>query len=200
MKHKLLLLTLLAILSTTSYAQKSIEFTTIKENTAKKKIEKLLIAGVGTTPARIFLENLAEELGKDLKSKNIQSEYQYLGSDLNVANEELGRLLKDSKYKTVLIINEADTAFVDRRGGSSGYVSLPTGSFTPSIPILYSPLLKKRSKLYFEQEYIFRLFESNQSVSFWDGLLNVYSDISKKAVYSNVSNKIIKSFSQNAIL
>lgn len=199
MKYFLLFLPLLFLLTIPASSQKSIEFQTIKTNVQKKEIKTMLIAGAGTTPARIFLENLAEELGEDLKKKNIQSEYQYIGSDLKTVTGEITRLLKEAKFTTILVINQSDTTIVDRRGGSNGYVSIPTSSSTPAIPILYSPLLKKRSKLFFDQEFTLQLFEINQPVSFWDASLNVYSDLLKKAVYSNISKKIVESFQENKL-
>ncbi len=200
MKILFLLLSFLCLLSSPAYNQKNVEFQASKANPHKKNIEKLLIAGVGTTPARIFLENLADELGDDLKHKNIQSEYQYIGPDLKTAGDELNRLLQDSKFTTILIINQSDTIAVDRRGGSNGMVSIPTSSSTPAIPILYSPLLKKSSKLFFDQEFNFRLYESNQPVSFWDASLSVYSDLSKRSVYATISKKIMASFQENKLL
>lgn len=64
-----------------------VDFKETLADTLYGKIEKILLAGVGSSLERIFLNDLSNKLIKDFSSKKIAATYLYLGKNTEEAKK-----------------------------------------------------------------------------------------------------------------
>ena len=68
MKYTMLIL--LSLISLNTYSQE-IEFTEKQADSINVKLDSILILGIGSTPTRIFLDDLSNKLVKEFSKKHI---------------------------------------------------------------------------------------------------------------------------------
>src|SRR5690606_13066392 len=86
-----------------------------------------LVIGMGTPFVRFFAEQLYKELAVDLKEKNIQSSFLFLGSNREEINQNFNRIDKEVY----------DAALVLKQVGNSYYVESYLVSELPRLSIKF---------------------------------------------------------------
>jgi hypothetical protein len=168
---------------------KKFSFTETHNHSATKKLTKILIAGVGSSPDRIFLENLGKNLIQELKSKAIASEFQYLGSTNKIAKENFKTLKKES-YEAVLIFTpETPPIFEINTYDRIDYLN--------TSPVIL-PSRIQYSETTYEQDFFIKFYSfENNTQLIWDSKLSLDFNLTSPNIYKSIVSKIIKIFSSN---
>ena len=91
MKHTYLFILLFTVLSVKGQNHRlyytDVDFRETQADTLYGKIKKVLIAGMGSSLERIFLNDLSDKLIKDFSSKRITATYLYLGKNTEEAKK-----------------------------------------------------------------------------------------------------------------
>ncbi|SFF11024.1 hypothetical protein SAMN05518672_11715 [Chitinophaga sp. CF118] len=187
---RLLLLSIAFIFSTVASAQrKTIKLETYKKNETVKQYKQLLITGEGGMQAKMYLNNLANELTEKLKEKNIQCHYEYLGDFHKVDTEEAFQRAKSGQYDAILRIVP--------------YVSEETmQKYVPTQDPLYPGVAINADPKYvnFLTNDFDLTLQENTGTVVWQGRLKTNIDPLARNIYKKIGVKIIQEFTKNLII
>ncbi len=193
-KYNFLFLIVSALMSYDSINAQKITLTETKKNIIQKKFNNILIIGAGSTATRLFLDNLTQDLIKELNRKNIEATYYYDGkldrnTQINFKN------FINEKYDAYIVFNLSDTSYVHKKNKSLPLnIPISSGGGTAQINLNYS-------KLRYAEDFLIEFFEySNSKVSLWEAVLKLNFDFSKEKFYHNITNMLVKNFKENKLL
>ena len=160
-----------------------------QSNPISNKVTNILIVGIGSTTSRIFLESLGLTLTKKLKSTGIKSEYQYLGSDNEIAKENFNALKKNG-FEAILIFTPENTSFFEVSTNRE-LNSLNTGQGS-------LPYYSNSTSITYAQNFFLRLYLlENKNKPIWDAKLTLDFNLTKSSVYKSISDKILERLKDN---
>ncbi|CAN5439328.1 hypothetical protein BH11BAC3_BH11BAC3_21680 [soil metagenome] len=193
MKFMYLLVLLFAALNTNAQNHRlyytDVDFRENQADTLNVKLDTILLAGVGSSLERIFLNDLSDKLIKDFASKKVFASYIYIGKNTTEAKENYKEINRDN-YKAILLFFPTDTTVFDiRRITSSIIVPLPVAGafFRPS-----------RSRTTYEQSFNIILFRMDETVTkIWEASVDIDCEPGKKNGAKKLGNKILDRFKIN---
>ena len=189
MKQVFFLLFLLSCLNVFSQRNSFIVFNEKQVDSIDKKIDSILLVGVGSTTTRIFLEDLSESILKGLKDENIVADYRYLGKSTAEAQSGLDTINKKG-YKAILFFLPRGEASFDVQGDMNRISSNTSiGPITTTTPT---------SRIEYQQDFSFQLFipEANME-RIWTASVGVSGDLSKSKNAKKIADKLLYSFKNN---
>ena len=186
-RNLILFVLILVVNFTSANAQKKVFILTeSKTDTIHQRFQSILILGAGSTVTRVFLDRLSEELIKKLNSEKINSEYYYLGKDIDTLSETFISITKKD-YDAILIFNPDDTArFKSTSKERRNVITLP------STGVEYTLIGKTTSiKTSYHQSFNLNLYSyEDKSKSLWEANLIVDFNMGRLSNYQKISNKI----------
>ena len=96
-----------------AFARNSIKYFITKENKIEKQFQKILVLVAGTVPARIFTDQLYENLKTELKNIDIETEYIFLGNERKLAMDNFMNISRSRSYDAVLLFIQEDGAKIN---------------------------------------------------------------------------------------
>ena len=158
-------------------------------DTLGKELNNILILGIGSTPSRIFLDNLSEKLIKGLKSESVESEYRYLGKTAAEAKED-SSLYQVKNFKAVLLFIPKDSSFFE--------VKITRNKFVSSSNEYNSSMTRN---FIYEGNFDIRLYTTEEEKKLiWTAFTDVTNQLTKTSIYSKISKKIISDFKKNGYI
>jgi len=158
-------------------------------DTLGKELNNILILGIGSTPSRIFLDNLSEKLIKGLKSESVESEYRYLGKTAAEAKED-SSLYQVKNFKAVLLFIPKDSSFFE--------VKITRNKFVSSSNDYNSSMTRN---FIYEGNFDIRLYTTEEEKKLiWTAFTDVTNQLTKTSIYSKISKKIISDFKKNGYI
>ena len=177
-------LTILLISCATLKEAEELSFQEKKMGSVDKDLSKILLAGIGSTATRIFLEKLSIQMIEKFKQVNLKIEYQYFGTDGKVASNKL-KSLEKTDYDGLLIFSPTDTAYfsgvttIDNQMGGTNFTRVRTSSE-------------------YHQHFDVWLYKSpDKPILIWKASLDVSTNLAKPGIYEIISDKIYKYFELN---
>jgi hypothetical protein len=85
-------------------APSKIVMDTHKKNETLKEYREILITGEGGLQSKMYLQNLTDELNKQLSKSNIHSHYVYLGDSRKLDTDQVFEKAKAGQYDAVIRI------------------------------------------------------------------------------------------------
>ncbi|MBS1749607.1 MAG: hypothetical protein JST63_06870 [Bacteroidetes bacterium] len=171
---------------------KKTTFEEISVENSGKRFDSILIIGAGSTATRIFLDDLVTRLTEKLDTKNVVTEYIYLGESNKMISDFLDTL-NNADYKVIMVFYPGEQASLYTKN-HIGVNFVPFG-----YPYLLGPARKDR--LNYEEEFLIVLYENNQrKKDFWKASLKVHNDPGKRRHAKKISNWILTCFKKNNYL
>jgi hypothetical protein len=172
-------------------AQKNV-LTERKVNALQKDYKKILIIGDGPIEARIFLDELSDELIRHLSFDHIKAQYLFKGNDTLRAGVPINAF-QAGDFDAIIFffpkdsLHYFDIHYSQRYNFLSGFVDAPHyRTYKQSVT--------------FEETFGIQLFESDQrNISIWEATLKVDCDFGKKNRISVISNMIMSNLKKNKI-
>lgn len=168
-----------------------LEFKDTRGDSFNIQLDTVAILGVGSTPARIFLDGLSQKLMTGFKKEKLIASYQYLGKTVNESRQVYNTILKENP-KAILLILPTDTAYYGPE------------TYTTSIPLpnnIYGGIsINAQEHVYaYAQNFYLKLYVREEKLELiWSAQFQVNCDLSKPNPYaSNISQKIIASFKKS---
>jgi len=159
-------------------------------DTLGKQLNNILILGIGSTPSRIFLDNLSEKLINKFESANVKAEYRYLGKTVAEARED-SNLNQVKDFKAVLLFIPRDSSFFE--------VKITKNNF--SIPRLTNSNEFITRNFIYEGNFDIRLYTTEEEKKLiWTAFTDVTNQLTKTSIYSKISKKIISDFKKNGYI
>ncbi|HET9744248.1 MAG TPA: hypothetical protein VFP97_00965 [Chitinophagaceae bacterium] len=189
MKLKYLFILLLGWFHASSQKNTSIIFQERMIDSIDKKIDSILLIGIGSTTTRIFLDDLSRSIIKGLNDDGIVADYQYLGKTTVDAQSTFDTINKKG-YKGILFFLPTGDSFFDVQGDLTRINSnTRVGSITPVIG---------SSKIDYEQDFNIQLCIPNLKMKkVWTASLEVSGDLSKSKNANKVAAKLLSYFKKN---
>jgi hypothetical protein len=185
MKYTLLII--LSLFSMNTYSQE-IEFTEKQSDSIKVKLDSILILGIGSTPTRIFLDDLSNKLVKEFNNRDIIVSYFFLGKDVDEAKGEFTKINK-AGYKAMLWFLPRGAVFFD----TETYI---THGYNPATGA--SMGYTKQSVLRYQQAFEFQLYKTDKSNErFWNASVDIDSVPGKKRTINALADKLFEVFKKN---
>jgi hypothetical protein len=157
-----------------------------KGNVAYKPIQHLLIVGAGKLPTRFFLDEMSNQLVKDLKQKGIAAQYYFLGSDSVTAKNKFSLLLSKNDSVPVMTFFETDFAFV-RPIYDHYYVPAPVAL-----------VVIKVKDVRYSQGFTLDLFVPSATPNIgWSSNLDINYNFRDPGLYTSISSQVLKSLKKN---
>jgi hypothetical protein len=159
-----------------------------KSNT---KIKSILLVGVGSTPSRLFLENLSTEIIKSFKRLNITCDYTYEGKIPRGSHVDL-REIVTTDYNAYLVINPIDTSYIDAHKD--------VGIFATPLPGGYGASGSVIGNQYKEDFYV-ELYTNNSLLNkVWQAELKLDFDVVNKDNYVKITKEIFDRLIKNGFI
>lgn len=145
----------------------------------------VLMVGTGNVASRVFLDNLATELGESFKKKGIESQFSYIGK---VDQQTAIRLdtLSQSRYDAFLVFNAANTSKLNMT--DMKYVAFGRGMVGTGYGNQFSEL------------YTLTLYNKESMQIMWQGNLTVDFDLADDNKYKTVSKLILNELVKSKVL
>lgn len=99
--------------SNPAFAKNSIKYFITKENKVEKHFQKILVLVAGKMPARIFTDELHENLKIDFKNIHIETEYIFLGNERKLALDNFMNVSRSKSYDAILLFIQEDGAKIN---------------------------------------------------------------------------------------
>ena len=99
-----------------TYSRNFVRYFVTKENKRERDVKKLLVLMAGTVPARIFTDNLYENLKTDLKNNDVETDFLFLGNDRKSALDNFNRVSNSKDFDAILLLMQDGKAIIDERG------------------------------------------------------------------------------------
>jgi hypothetical protein len=189
MKLKYLLILLLSWFNAFSQSNTEIIFEENHADSIDKKIDSILLIGVGTSTTRIFLDDLSQHIMKDLYDDEVVTKYYYLGKTITEAQSEYDTINKNG-FKAILFFLPKGASFFDVQGKLNRTTSnSKIGPITTTFAT---------SKIYYQQDFDFQLYLSDANLKkFWAASVEVSCDPSKTKNAKKVGTKLLTYFKRN---
>ena len=184
---KLAMFIILSLISLNIYSQ-DIEFTEKQANSISIKLDSILILGIGSTPTRIFLDDLSNKLIEKLGKKRINVSYVFLGKDADEAKNEFAKINKNG-FQAILWLLPKGSVFFDTQTRTLRGFDPNTGRSIGDT---------KYSQLRYKQAFDFQLyktFESNEKI--WNAYVDVDCIPGKKSTVNTLADKLLNAFKMN---
>lgn len=163
-----------------AYARNSIKYFLTKENKIEKKVQKLLVLVTGTIPARIFTDQLYENLKIDLHNNNVETEYLFLGNEEKKAFDNFASLSDSKTFDAILLFIQEDAAKVKE--------------------IYYETEISIRSISLQQSMNIFLIEPGDLETSIMEAKVFMNFQLMKKSAYSKASKDLLSILQQNKII
>ncbi len=186
MKYTMLIL--LSLISLNTYSQR-IVFTEKQADSLNVKLDSILILGIGTTPTRIFLDDLSNRLVKEFTNRKINVSYVFLGKDVAEAKREFASINK-AGYKAILWFLPKGSAYFNTetyvtRGGFNSATGRSTGPTEVSI-------------LRYKQAFDVHLCKTDKNNElFWNAEVDINDAPGKKNTINSLADKLMEVFKKN---
>ena len=194
MKHIILYIIFLILISPFSSFGQDYVFKETKTNTVKRNYKAILIIGYGSIEARLFLEALSSKIIDNFKLDSIKTAYKYLGKATVQTDKEI-KNMADSQYDAIIIFLPKDTAVA-----SMGNYAHTSSAY---FPIIGNANYSTTSRIVsYTQNFDIQLYEpSDKSTSVWSALLKIVNaDFSKQKFYSRILKTLLTSFKTSKII
>ncbi len=161
----------------------------IKLDSNKIGIKSILIAGIGPSSSKMFLDELGEKLATKFNSSQIKAHYEYLGENIESAKQSL-KLVDTITHDASLIFSPV------------GVTSLNSSTFTPEKKIrLHSDISSLNTSpittMSYSQDFnISFYYNKNPQNILWHGILKIYLDI-RDLNYKKACKEIFNSLKEN---
>lgn len=154
-------------------------------------ISSLLISGAGSTPSRVFLDNMSTELISQLSKKDIRADYIYLGKIPKYSTVDMDTLIK-KKYNAYLLFYPTDTSFVNNnKDQAEVWVPLPGG---------YSKSAVLAGNQYKENFWVQLYLENGSVQKVWKGILYLDFDFGHSSKYPGIAKKILDQLKKSGFI
>jgi hypothetical protein len=193
MKLKYLPILLLSCFNAFSQRNSKISFEEHQADSIEKKIDSILLIGIGSTTTRIFLDELSHEFTKGLSDGGVVTQYCYLGKDITQVRSEYNKINKDG-FKAILFFLPADESSFDVQGTLQRITTPPT---------ILGPMkmTMATSKTYWQQNFNFQLYLPDRDMTrIWTASVEVSGDLAKSRNPKYVGNKLLFYFKRNKYL
>lgn len=158
----------------------------VKTNTVQKDYKNILITGVGQSGTRMFLENLAAELSKQLAAKKVKVSFLYLGTAEQ--SMSLANAVNATDYDGIIHFIQTDKATDPIHEKP---IAVPIGSTGKSATAYYT-------KIRFRQQISMSMYERTDiEHALSESLLKVNMDFTNDNKYKKVIKEIIKELEAN---
>ncbi len=155
------------------------------------KITSVLFVGVGSTPSRLFLENLSTEVIKLFSQYHVNCDFVYAGKIPRKSHYKIEKVM-EPKYEAYLLLNPIDTSYMNNNKSVASF-GMPTpggGSVTGS----------KIGNQYIESFYV-TLYTNKDSINkIWQAELKVDFDVAKPARNKQIAADIFDKLLKNGIV
>jgi hypothetical protein len=146
---------------------------TTKPNTALKEYKSMLIAGAGTLPIRQVFEKLSPYLKEHYTKLEIVCNYEFLGSKRDIALTRLDTALE--KYKPDMLLFIAADPDYERSIGTAG------------------------RGVYMDSKLQLSVIEPGLIFPIWKGELYIVGDVSRDALFIDMSTLLTSELNSNQI-
>ena len=137
-----------------------------------------MIISAGSTVFRAFSESLSDQLQQDFTSRNIQSDFLYIGNRSKIINHNFSDVIKRQDFDALMVIIQTDTSRVTT-----------SNRFTFS----YRDRLK--------QKFEILVFDSNSyDDPVWRAAVKSGADFSKGFSYRYLSHQVLVQMAKNKLL
>lgn len=184
---RLLILASALICVTACSAPHKIMLDTYKKNETPKEYKEILITGEGGMQSKMYLQNLTNELSKQLLKKNIQCHYVYLGDPRKINTNEAFERAKAGQHDAVIRMIPRVTEEITHK----------------YIPYNAAPNASMNTETRYLNEHIndFNLtLKEKTDVIIWEGHLKTDIDPVAKNIYKGISTKMLAVLAENLIV
>jgi len=186
-----LLLPVAALICVTACrAPHKIMLDTYKKNETVKAYKEILITGEGGMQAKMYLENLTDELSRQLAKSSIQTHYIYLGDSRKLDTDKAFERASAGQYDAVM-------RFVPR--AAKEVVYRQTGSYDPYNNGVSHDFADYKHVNEHINEFDLTLQEKTDVV-IWQASLKTDIDPIAKNIYRGISDKVIDVLTENLIV
>jgi hypothetical protein len=183
---RLLILASALICVTACSAPHKIMLETYKKNETLKEYKEILITGEGGMQSKMYLQNLTNELGKQLLKKNIQCHYVYLGDPRKVNTNEAFESAKAGQYDAVIRMIPQVTEEITHK-----YIPY---NAAPNASVIDTRYLNEHIN-----DFNLTLKEKTD-VIIWEGRLKTDIDPVAKNIYKGISKRVLAVLAENLIV
>ena len=163
-----------------AFAKNTIKFYVTKKNNVEKEVQKILVLVAGTVPARIFTDNMYENLKKDLKNNNVETEYIFLGNERKLALDNFMNVSRSKSYDAILLFIQEDGAKINE--------------------IYYETEISIRSVSLKQSMNIFLIEPGDLDTSIMETKVFMNFQLMNKSAYSKASKDLLTILQQNKII
>ena len=196
MKLKYLLILSLSWFNAFSQRSTKIIFEEKQADSIEKKIDSILLIGIGSTTTRIFLDDLSHEVMKNLNDNGIVTQYYYLGKDITQVRSGYDKINKDG-IKAILFFLPTEASVYHVKGT---YTSINS---PPNVLAILGPVEVKvaSSKIQYQQDFDFQLFLPDADMTrIWNASVEISCDLRKSRNAKTIGNKLLSCFRKNKYL
>jgi hypothetical protein len=186
---RLFLLASALICVTACRGPRKIMVETYKKNETLKAYKEILITGEGGMQAKMYLQNLTDQLNKELAKNNIQSHYIYLGDSRKLDTDEAFEKAKAGQYDAVLrMVPRVTNEIVYKNSG-------------------YDPYNQNVSKDFGEAKHLNEhinefdlILKEKTGDVIWQASLKTDIDPVARNIYKGISDKVMSVLTENMIV
>jgi hypothetical protein len=171
-------------------APRKIVLDTYKKNETIKEYKEILITGEGGMQAKMYLQNLTDELNRQLAKSNIHSHYAYLGDSRKLDTDEAFEKAKAGQYDAVMRIVPRVTKEVVYRQNTS------YDPYNGNVSHDFADYKHVNEHI---NEFDLTLKEKTDAV-IWQASLKTDIDPIAKNIYKGISDKVIDVLTENLIV
>lgn len=163
----------------------------ISASESNTKIKSILLVGVGSTPSRLFLENLSIELIKNFKRLDITCDFTYEGKIPKGSHVDLKEIIT-ADYNAYLVINPIDTSYINAHKD--------VGFFATPLPGGYGASGSLIGNQYKEDFYV-ELYTNNSLLNkVWQAELKLDFDVANNDKYVKIAKEIFDRLIKNGFI
>ena len=172
-------------------APRKIMLDTYKNNETVKAYKEIVITGEGGMQSKMYLQNLTDELSKQLAKRNIRIHYIYLGDYRKLDTDEAFEKVKAGQYEALLrmVPRAADETLHKRT-----YDSYDRNNNNVGHNILAPKYVNEHLN-----DFDLTLKEKS-GVIIWEGHLKTDVDPVARNIYKGISDKVVSVLVENLII
>ncbi|MDI9364201.1 MAG: hypothetical protein QM541_04560 [Flavobacterium sp.] len=194
MRKSLSVLPIFCLLYSSCVVSTYVEKSSLYETSVSKsdtKIKSILLVGVGSTPSRLFLENLSTEIIKNFKRLDITCDFTYEGKIPKGSHVDLKEIVT-ADYNAYLVINPIDTSYIDAHKD--------VGFFVTPLPSGYGASGSVIGNQYKEDFYV-ELYTNNGLLNkVWQAELKLDFDVVNNDKYVKIAKEIFDRLIKNGFI
>ncbi len=184
MKQKYLLILLFCWFNASTQNNTTI-FKETQADSADRKIDSILLIGVGSATTRMFLDDLSDYIMDGLQDGGMVAKYCYLGKTVTEARSEYDTISKKG-FKAILFFLPKGASFFDVHGNIN---RTKIGPVTMKIAT---------SRTYYQQKFDFVLYlQDNHMKKIWSSSVEVSGDPSKSRNAKTLAARLLYYFKSN---